>query len=153
MRLPVASRKAPIISSLMKQKPVSSAEVMVPRKARLNSETLTITTLPGSLALNEAGAGCDIFPSRVRPGAGLNNCIRGFGVTGVIGSASGRSSAFGVQRLEFSQGLVCDVVELCTWKSSVTSVTLKGFVLKITFEDRSKTESKERNDGASAARL
>lgn len=60
IRLPVDSRRAPTISSLRKQKPVSSAVMTVPAKARLKSEILMITRFPASLALNEGGPGKDI---------------------------------------------------------------------------------------------
>lgn len=43
------------MSSLTKQKPVSSSSLMVPRKARLNSAVLTMTFFPASFDLNEDG--------------------------------------------------------------------------------------------------
>lgn len=61
IRLPVDSRRAPAISSLRKQKPVSSVAAIIPEKARLNSEIFTITRLPTSLALNEGGPDRDII--------------------------------------------------------------------------------------------
>jgi len=44
--VPVTSRSAEVIVSLRKQKPVSSAPVIVPENARLNKVSLTITDLP-----------------------------------------------------------------------------------------------------------
>jgi len=60
MALPVVSRSAAIISSLTKQKPVSSVAVIAPRNARLNNETFTTTIRPTSLALYEDGSGFDM---------------------------------------------------------------------------------------------
>jgi len=93
IRLPVDSRRAPTISSLRKQKPVSSAAVTVPAKARLKSETFMITRLPVSLALNEGGPGSDIIGNRSltslpRPG-GSNNTASASCVTRVIGGGLG----------------------------------------------------------------
>ena len=48
---PVLSRSAAIISLLEKQNPVSSVAVIVPAKARLNSETFNTTFRLTSLAL------------------------------------------------------------------------------------------------------
>ena len=55
MALPVVSRRAAIMASLTKQKPVSSTAMMVPEKARLNREIFTITDFPASIALNADG--------------------------------------------------------------------------------------------------
>lgn len=53
MAEPVISRNAATMSSLMKQKPVSSLALTVPRNARLNSAVFTITVLPANLVLND----------------------------------------------------------------------------------------------------
>jgi hypothetical protein len=64
MVLPVTSRKAAIMASLTKQKPVSSTAVIVPVKARLNKESFTITDLPISFVLNEGKPGCNKVPPK-----------------------------------------------------------------------------------------
>ena len=60
--LPDSSRKAWIMASLARQKPVSSVAVIVPEKALLKRETFRITDLPTSFALNEGGPDCDMVP-------------------------------------------------------------------------------------------
>jgi hypothetical protein len=57
----VISRNAAFISSLTRQKPVSSAAVIVPEKARVNNETLTITVLFTSFSLNEGPPDCNMI--------------------------------------------------------------------------------------------
>ncbi len=61
MRLPVDSRSAATMSSLSRQKPVSSVAEMTPANALLNSEIFRMTRFPTSLVLNEAGPGKDMF--------------------------------------------------------------------------------------------
>ena len=55
MAVPVVSRRAAIMASLAKQKPVSSTARMVPENARLNREIFTITDFPVRVALNADG--------------------------------------------------------------------------------------------------
>ena len=55
MALPVVSRRAAIMASLTKQKPVSSTEMMLPEKARLKRESFTITVFPASDVLKTDG--------------------------------------------------------------------------------------------------
>ncbi len=55
MALPVVSRKAAIMASLTKQKPVSSTAMMVPEKARLKREIFTITDFPVNVVLKADG--------------------------------------------------------------------------------------------------
>jgi hypothetical protein len=55
MAVPVVSRKAAIMASLTKQKPVSSTARMVPEKARLKREIFTITDFPASDVLKADG--------------------------------------------------------------------------------------------------
>jgi len=64
MAPPVISRRAAVISALSKQKPVSSAAMIVPGKARLNKATLMITFRLTSFSLNE-GPVCDTLSPRL----------------------------------------------------------------------------------------
>src|SRR5262252_9116779 len=65
MAPPVTSRSAAAISLLTRQKPVSSAAMIVPEKARVNNETLTITVLFNNFSLKEGISDCDIiFPAK-----------------------------------------------------------------------------------------
>jgi len=57
MAVPVISRNAATMSSLTKQKPVSSLALTVPRNARLNSAVFTMTVLPANLVLNDDVSG------------------------------------------------------------------------------------------------
>jgi len=64
MAPPVTSRNAAIISSLARQNPISSAAVIVPAKARVNSDTFTITFRLISLSRNDGAPDCCIrFPA------------------------------------------------------------------------------------------
>lgn len=94
MAVPVISRNAATMSSLMKQKPVSSLVLTVPRNARLNSAVFTITVLPASLVLNDGvsdGIKFSLGPMNPNPSNSLpprwilNNDCKELAVTGVIG--------------------------------------------------------------------
>lgn len=55
MALPVVSRRAAIMASLLRQKPVSSTATMVPEKARLKREIFTMTDFPVNVVLKVDG--------------------------------------------------------------------------------------------------
>jgi len=86
MAVPVVSRRAEIMASLTKQKPVSSTAMTVPEKARLKREIFTITDFPASEVLNADGFdGNGISPAfRLPPWARFNNMVLRSAITGVI---------------------------------------------------------------------
>lgn len=102
MALPVISRMAAIMSSLMNENPISSVAAIVPRNALLNRDTFTITNRPASFALYDDEPDCGIvsFPistccsgkcrnSRATDfsfssNSGFNNAIRESAITRVI---------------------------------------------------------------------
>jgi hypothetical protein len=87
MALPVVSRRAAIIASLSKQKPVSSTAMMVPEKARLKSEIFTITDFPVNVVLKADGLdGGKVFSLQVVCGCRCesNKTVADLAITGVI---------------------------------------------------------------------
>ena len=87
MALPVVSRKAAIIASLTKQKPVSSTAMMVPEKARLKREIFTITDFPVNVVLKADGLdGGKVFSLHVVCGCCCesNKTVADLVITGVI---------------------------------------------------------------------
>jgi hypothetical protein len=61
---PATSRSAALISLLTRQKPVSSAAMIVPEKARENNEALTITVVFTNFSLKVGIPAGDIISPR-----------------------------------------------------------------------------------------